>query len=73
MVLILLLIYFGVRLLGRMFAPRSRGRNGSTPRNERTDHRREGEVRIEYTDKNKGQKSGDDKIGGEYVDYEELD
>lgn len=73
MVLILLLIYFGVRVLGRMFAPRPRGRTGSRHGNERPDPRREGEVRIEYPNKDKRQKSGEDKAGGEYVDYEELD
>ena len=74
MVFILVLIYFGVRILGRMLAPRPRGRTGSRPGNERPDPRREGEVRIEYTDKkDKRQKSGEDKAGGEYVDYEELD
>lgn len=71
-ILIILAIYFLVRLLGRLFmpimrkeqsGPRSRGGNSA---------RKEGDVTIEYTD---GQKKNRKKDSGEgdYVDFEELD
>ena len=71
-ILILLVVYVGVRILGRLFAPRSHDRYGSRPRPDRTDHRREGEVRIEYP-KGERHRKEEDKSGGEYVDYEEVD
>jgi hypothetical protein len=75
LILIILAIYFAVRLLGRLLMPimnknTSSGGSGSSQR--RPDSRREGDVTIEYTDKNKKNRKGDSGEG-DYVDFEELD
>jgi len=48
----------------------SSGRSGASRRKQ--DNRREGDVTIEYTDKNKKNNKGDSGEG-DYVDFEELD
>ncbi len=76
MIFIFVVVYFGVKLLGRLLAPRKPGAHGNFGYRNREDRdrRKEGEVRIEYTHKNKKQKRREDIVeGGEYVDYEELD
>lgn len=75
MILIILGIYFAVRLLGRLLAPlmnnnRSSASGGAGRRE--SDNRKEGEVKIEYTDKKK-RKDNSDSGEGDYVDFEELD
>jgi hypothetical protein len=71
-ILIILAIYFLVRLLGRMFKPVMREEGSSSRRNSRSNNRKEGDVTIEYTE---GQKKSRKKDSGEgdYVDFEELD
>ncbi len=69
---IILLLYFGLRLLGRLFAP-TKKTAGNTTQNSRDEMRQEGEVRIEYTDRNKAKRAHKDTGEGEYVDFEELD
>jgi hypothetical protein len=75
LILIILAIYFIVRFLGRLLMPimnknKSSGRPDSSQSG--TDSRSEGDVTIEYTDKNKKNKRGDSGEG-DYVDFEELD
>lgn len=75
LILIILAIYFAVRLLGRLLMPimnknSASGRSGAA-RN-RADNRREGDVTIEYTDKDKKNRKRDSGEG-DYVDFEELD
>lgn len=75
MIFIILAIYFLVRLLGRLMKPFMNGNDSSRrsrPSQSREDSRREGDVTIEYTDKNKKNKKGDSGEG-DYVDFEELD
>ncbi|HKL02853.1 MAG TPA: hypothetical protein VJ911_04225 [Cryomorphaceae bacterium] len=68
---IILLIYFGVKLLGRLFAPLINPQS-KRPDSRGSDHNRpEGDVRVEYTKKSKSKKS--DSSEGEYVDFEEVD
>lgn len=69
---IILLIYFGIRLLGKLLAPRHKPTE-NTRRNRRDEARPDGDVRIEYTDKNKAKRTRKDSGEGEYVDFEELD
>jgi hypothetical protein len=73
MILIILAIYFLVRLLGRLVMPFMNNSNTSSRQSfRREDDRKEGEVTIEYTDKNKKNRKGDSGEG-DYVDFEELD
>ena len=75
MILIILAIYFLVRLLGRLMMPFMKDNNGSRrsgPSNGKQNNRKEGDVTIEYTDKNKKNKKRDSGEG-DYVDFEELD
>ena len=69
---IILLLYFGLRLLGRLFSPTKKPASGSA-QNPRDEMRQEGDVRIEYTDQNKAKRKHKDTGEGEYVDFEELD
>ncbi len=67
---IILLIYFGVRLLGRLLSPLINPKTkGSGDRSDQS--RPEGDVRVEYTKKSKSKKS--DSSEGEYIDFEEVD
>ena len=69
---IILLLYFGIRLLGRLFAPsRKPGNQGRA--SHRDEVRPEGDVRIEYTDRKQQRHPRKDTQEGEYVDFEELD
>lgn len=76
-ILILLTLFFVVRILGRVLRPILDGK----PRNKRpdshaSDSRRDGEVRIEYPkqkDQNAGQRGKKDRDNGEYIDFEEVD
>ncbi len=73
MILIILLLYFAVRFLGKLFNPPSNP-NSNRPRSGSAPHTRpEGDVRIEYTDKNRGAKKPNQSKEGEYIDFEELD
>lgn len=71
---IIILLFLAVRFLGRIFLPpKNRARqqnryNQAQP----NDNRKDGEVRIEYTDPQKA-KRRKDSGEGEYVDFEELD
>lgn len=72
---IILLLYLAVRFLGRIFMPpKTRPGHGQRQRNQsqRADNRKEGEVRIEYTNPEKA-KRRKDSGEGEYVDFEELE
>ena len=73
---ILILLYLAVRFLGRVFLPpKSRSGQQQRPYNQshRNESRKEGEVRIEYTDPEKAKRKRKDSGEGEYVDFEELD
>jgi len=73
MILIILAIYFLVRLLGRLAMPFMNSKDSGQRQNSRNrDSRKEGDVTIEYTDKNKKNRKGDSGEG-DYVDFEELD
>ncbi|MEM9050933.1 MAG: hypothetical protein AAGC47_02670 [Bacteroidota bacterium] len=74
-ILIILAIYFLVRILGRLLMPFMNGgktasRQGGRP--SRENNRKEGDVTVEYTDKKKG-KRRTDSGEGDYIDFEELD
>ncbi len=76
MILIVLAIYFLVRFLGRLLMPFMNGNSGPNRRGgqnrPKSDNRKEGEVRIEYTDKVKKRQSKDSGEG-DYIDFEEMD
>jgi len=75
-ILIILAIYFVVRILSRLFAPILNGRssNGSNSRSSgKSSSRPEGEVRVEYTKKSKSSNGDDNQKEGEYIDFEEID
>jgi len=75
-ILIILAIFFAVRLLGRLFAPIFNGRSssGSNSRSSRDGGSRpEGDVRVEFTKKQKSSKKNGDQNEGEYIDFEEID
>jgi len=75
LILIILGIYVAVRLLGRLLSPLMNKSGSSTargPNRQEADNRKEGEVKIEYTDKKK-RKNNSDSGEGDYVDFEELD
>lgn len=74
MILILVALYFAVRLLGRFFGSRTTAhKQRARSQSDKRDNRKEGEVRIEYTDKSKNKKSKTDGNEGDYIDFEELD
>ncbi len=72
-ILILLALFFAVRILGRLLRPMINPGNKKTPGSPpQADSRREGEVRIEYPKKepNQGKEKGKP---GDYIDFEEVD
>mgnify|MGYP001793429273 CR=1 FL=1 len=74
-ILIILTIYFLVRILGRLLMPLMNGGKTTSRRGgrySREDNRKEGDVTVEYTDKNKGKRRSD-SAEGDYIDFEELD
>jgi len=74
-ILIILAIYFLVKMLGRLLMPIMSGKNSSSRSGGRTAHsnqRKEGEVTVEYTDPKKGKRRSDSGEG-DYIDFEELD
>jgi hypothetical protein len=76
MILMILALFFIVRILGRLFMPflkSNQGRGQSQASRSETNSRKEGEVRIEYTDKNRQNQSRKDSGEGDYIDFEELD
>ncbi len=74
-ILLVLLLFFVARILGRIFLPMiAQQRKGSTNRNNSSaPHRPEGEVRVEQIRKNASNDAGSGKHEGEYVDYKEVD
>jgi len=71
-----LAIYFVVRILGRLFAPILNGRSsgGSNSGTSRDNSSRpEGDVRVEFTKKQKSSKDDSSRKEGEYIDFEEID
>lgn len=74
-IFIILAIYFLVRILGRLFAPFLSGseskRTGNFQANDSS--RPEGDVRVEYTNKNKSSKKESSSKEGDYIDFEEID
>ncbi|HZW63878.1 MAG TPA: DUF4834 family protein [Flavobacteriaceae bacterium] len=80
-ILIILLIYYGIRIVTRFFAPfilkylskkvekRFGQQFGNPYRDEQTTSKKEGEVSIDKMP----QQSKSNKNVGEYVDYEEID
>lgn len=81
-ILIILLIYFGVKILARLFAPfllkfvakkaeeRFGQQFGQGPRRQPHQKHKEGETVIDKVPKS--EKKSNDKVG-EYIDYEEID
>ncbi|NEN22725.1 DUF4834 family protein [Cryomorpha ignava] len=71
---IIILLYLAVRFLSRIFMPSKSKANQQSRYNQAqpADNRKDGEVRIEYTDPEKA-KRRKDSGEGEYVDFEELD
>jgi len=62
--------------LGRLFAPILNGRSGGRSNSGGTrdnSSRREGDVRVEFTKKQKSSKKDGDQDKGEYIDFEEID
>jgi len=74
-ILILLALYFLVRMLGRLLMPIMNGGKTSSRPGKRASHnhnRKEGEVTVEYTDPSKGKRRSHSSEG-DYIDFEELD
>ncbi|TGV01599.1 DUF4834 family protein [Flavivirga rizhaonensis] len=81
MILIILLIYFGIKILSRLFAPflvkyvakkaeqRFGGQFGQFRNQQQEKPKKEGEVTIDKVPKTKTS----NKNVGDYVDYEEID
>ena len=69
---IILLLFLAVRFLGRIFMPPKTKAGQQSRQQQSADNRKDGEVRIEYTDPEKA-KRRKDSGEGEYVDFEELD
>ena len=80
-IFILLLVYYGVKFLSRLFAPilmrfvakkteQSFGQKFDQHQNKQEPLQKEGEVSIDKTPK---QNKASNKDVGEYVDYEEID
>lgn len=75
-IIIILAIYFVVRILGRLFQPYlnpNRGKSNAGFRGKQEPNRSEGEVSVEFTSDKKDSKSGGSKKEGEYIDFEEID
>ncbi len=73
-IFIILALFFAVRLLGRLLRPYLTGnKRGASPFENRQDARQEGEVRIEYTKKEREAAKKKDGKSGEYIDFEEVD
>ena len=73
---ILILLYIAVRFLGRLLLPPKSGshhQQRTYGQSNQKDNRKEGEVRIEYTNNEKAKRKRKDSGEGEYVDFEELD
>lgn len=70
---ILILLFIAVRFLGRIFMPPVRRQDNRHRNSYQNDNRKEGDVRIEYTDPEKAKQRPKDTGEGEYVDFEELD
>lgn len=81
MLLILALIYYGVKILSRLFAPallryvakkaeKRFGQQFNTTQNQQRNPKKEGETTI---DKSPNQNKSSNNDVGEYVDYEEVD
>ncbi|WP_223034289.1 DUF4834 family protein [Hanstruepera marina] len=79
-ILIILLVYYGIKILSRLFAPallryvtkkaeKQFGQQFNQYNNNQEQQKREGEVSI---DKMPNSKSSNKNVG-EYVDYEEID
>jgi hypothetical protein len=70
-ILLILLLFFAARLLGRIIMPmlsqKRKAPNGNA------EARPEGEVRIEQINKNTRKNKSADGNDGEYVDYKEVD
>ena len=74
MIFILLMLFFLVRIIGSNVMPFLGVNKKSHQNNYAQDsHRKEGEVRIEYTDKNREKQKKADSGEGDYIDFEELD
>ncbi len=74
MIFILLMLFFLVRIIGRIVMPFLGGSKKGQQNNYAQDtQRKEGEVRIEYTDKNREKREKSDSGQGDYIDFEELD
>jgi len=79
-ILIILLVWYGIKILMRLFAPylvrymskkmQERFSGQAQPRQEERNHPKEGETII---DKIPERRQTSDKKVGEYVDYEEID
>tara|TARA_R110002073_G_scaffold236096_1_gene397291 strand:+ start:2201 stop:2482 length:282 start_codon:yes stop_codon:yes gene_type:complete len=80
-ILIILLIWYGIKLVSRIFAPvlmryvakkaeKKFGGQFNQYQQPREDKKKEGEISI---DKMPNEKSSSNKNVGEYVDYEEID
>ena len=77
-ILIILLIYYGIKILTRLFAPyfmrymskKMQERFGGQFQQQQAPRQREGETVI---DKVPNSKKDSDSTMGEYVDYEEID
>jgi hypothetical protein len=69
--LLILILFIAARILGRILTPWLQGQKRPTAKGPDAENRREGEVRIEYLNKNK--KKDTNPAGGEYVDYKEVD
>lgn len=73
-ILIILALFFAVRILGRLLSPYLNGRQKrSADFKSQQDSRQEGEVRIEYTKKDREMSAKKDSKSGEYIDFEEVD
>ena len=79
-ILIILLVYYGIKILARLFAPmlfgyvakkteQRFGEQFGQFRKQQSDKQKEGEVSIDKMPKSKST----NKDVGEYVDYEEID
>lgn len=78
--LIIALVYYGVRFLRRVLFPflfkafikkaAQKGQQQYSEQQRAQKVRPEGEVHIEYVNKNNKKSAGD--VGGEYVDFEEI-
>jgi hypothetical protein len=73
-IFILLALYFAVRILGRLLSPFTGNKQKPGAGNAaRGDLRKEGEVRIEYPEKDRDPADEKKGKGGDYIDFEEVD